>query len=127
MHARNLLANVPAADSAEVAADLKAIFSVHRVGSATAPVDAFTARYQKRFAKAIATLKNGLSRCADVAGVPVKPSSAVAIDQRIHAGVNGLERLFGEMERRTRVVGVLPHEASATNPCSAVMLRSNEE
>ncbi len=38
-----------------------------------------------------------------------------------------LERLFGEVKRRSRVVGVFPNETSALNLCSAVTLRASEE
>jgi transposase-like protein len=117
---RNVLAHVPAADVAEVASDLKAIFSVHRAESAAALAEAFAQRYQKRFARAVATLKGGL---ADALTFLAFPSS----HHRLLRSTNGLERLFGEVKRRTRVVGVFPNEASATNLCSAVMLRASEE
>lgn len=36
---------------------------------------------------------------------------------------NGLERLFREVKRRTRVVGVFPNERSAESLATVVMLR----
>ena len=40
---------------------------------------------------------------------------------------NMLERLFREVKRRTKVVGVFPSEESATNLSTAVMLRVSED
>jgi transposase-like protein len=117
---RNVLTHVPAADMAEVAADLSGIFSVHRRESADALVQAFTERYQKRFVKAVCVLQAGIS---DALAFLAFPSG----HQRLLRTTNGLERLFGEVKRRTRVVGVFPNETSATNLCSAVMLRATEE
>jgi transposase-like protein len=117
---RNVLAHVPAADMAEVAADLKSIFAVHRRESADALVEAFRARYQKCFAKAVAVLQAGV---ADALTFLAFPSG----HQRLLRTTNGLERLFGEVKRRTRVVGVFPGETSAANLCCAVLLRATEE
>jgi len=40
---------------------------------------------------------------------------------------NMLERLFKEVKRRTRVVGVFPSEVSASTLATAIALRSSEE
>jgi putative transposase len=40
---------------------------------------------------------------------------------------NSLERLFREVKRRTRVVGVFPNERSAENLATVVMLRVSED
>ncbi len=40
---------------------------------------------------------------------------------------NGLERLFREVKRCTRVVGVFPNERSAENLSTVVLLRVSEE
>jgi transposase-like protein len=117
---RNVLVHVPSPDMAEVAADLKGIFSVHRRESADALVKAFADRYQKRFAKAVSVLQAGVS---DALAFLDFPSG----HQRLLRTTNGLERLFGEVKRRTRVVGVFPSEKSAANLCCAVLLRATEE
>ena len=41
--------------------------------------------------------------------------------------INGLERLHREIRRRTRVVGIFPHEASALRLISAVLAEIHEE
>lgn len=40
---------------------------------------------------------------------------------------NMLERLFREVKRRTRVVGVFPNETSASTLATEIALRSSEE
>jgi transposase-like protein len=40
---------------------------------------------------------------------------------------NMLERLFEEVKRRTKVVGVFPNETSAATLATAIVLRSSEE
>jgi len=40
---------------------------------------------------------------------------------------NMLERLFKEVKRRTRVVGVFPNERSASTLATEIALRSSEE
>ena len=117
---RNVLAHVPSADVAEVAADLKGIFAVHRRESADVLVEAFCERYQKRFAKAVSVLQAGVSEALTFLAFP-------SGHQRLLRTTNGLERLFGEVKRRTRVVGVFPGETSAANLCCAVLLRATEE
>lgn len=117
---RNILCQVPATDRAEVANDLKGIFAVHRPESAKALAVAFVERYGKRFAKAVEVLKSGLSNALTFLSFP-------SGHHRLLRTTNGLERLFLEVKRRTRVVGVFPSETSAVNLCTAVVLRVTEE
>jgi putative transposase len=117
---RNVLCHIPAADMAEVASDLKGIFAVHRKESADALATAFMERHGKRFVKAVGVLKNGLANALTFLAFP-------SGHHRLLRTTNGLERLFGEVKRRTRVVGIFPNEASAANLCTAVVLRVTEE
>ena len=117
---RNVLCHIPAADMAEVASDLKGIFAVHRKESADALAEAFIGRYGKRFVKAVGVLKNGLANALMFLSFP-------SGHHRLLRTTNGLERLFGEVKRRTRVVGIFPNETSAANLCTAVVLRVTEE
>lgn len=117
---RNVLCHVPATDMGEVANDLKGIFAVHRKESANALAEAFVERYGKRFVKAVGVLKNGLANALTFLSFP-------SGHHRLLRTTNGLERLFGEVKRRTRVVGIFPNETSATNLCTAVVLRVTEE
>jgi transposase-like protein len=117
---RNVLCHIPAADMAEVAADLSGIFAVHRQETALGLAQAFIERYGKKFSTAVSVLQNGLT---DALAFLAFPSG----HQRLLRTTNGLERLFGEVKRRTRVIGVFPSEKSAANLCTAVVLRATEE
>ena len=105
---RNALCHVPASSMAEIAADLSGIFAVHRQESAAELAKEFVKRHGKSFSKAVEVLHNGL---ADATTFLAFPSS----HHRLLRTTNGLERLFGEVKRRTRVIGVFPSEKSAAN------------
>lgn len=117
---RNVLCHVPAQDMAEVAGDLSGIFAVHRQETARGLAEAFVERYGKRFGKAANVLQSGLDNALTFLAFP-------SSHHRLLRTTNGLERLFGEVKRRTRVVGVFPSEKSAANLCTAVVLRATEE
>ena len=93
---------------------------MHRKESADALATAFVERYGKRFVKAVGVLKNGLANALTFLAFP-------SGHHRLLRTTNGLERLFGEVKRRTRVVGIFPNETSAANLCTAVLLRVTEE
>jgi transposase-like protein len=46
---------------------------------------------------------------------------------RLIRSTNGLERLFEEVKRRTRVVRIFPNETTACNLSTAVALRATED
>jgi putative transposase len=117
---RNILAHVPAAEMAVVADDLKGIFAVKREETARQLAQQFAERYGKRFSKAVEVLQRGLGQALSYLRFP-------SSHQRLLRSTNGLERLFVEVKRRTRVVGVFPNERSASNLATAVMLRASEE
>lgn len=117
---RNILAHVPAREMDMVAGDLKAIFQVHRRETALQLADSFSKRYAKSLEKAVDTLAGGLDDALTFLDMPSSHH------RRIRT-TNVLERLFAEVKRRTRVVGVFPTEASALNLSTVVMLRVSED
>ena len=117
---RNILAHVPQGDKAAVASDLKAIFRVHRRETAELLAKEFAARYGTMYPKAVATLGEGLSAALSYTAFPSSHHKYIRT-------TNLLERLFREVKRRTRVVGVFPSEASAENLSTVVMLRVSED
>ena len=117
---RNVLAYVPAPEASEVAADFWAIFGVRREETARALAQAFQERYGRRYPRAVETLLRGLDDALTYLHFP-------GPHHRFIRTTNILERLFRELKRRTRVVGVFPNEASALDLATAVILRVSED
>jgi transposase-like protein len=104
-----ILAHVPATEMRTVADDLKAIFAVKREETARQLAQQFSERYGKRFSKAVDVLRRGLEQALNYLRFP-------SSHQRLLRSTNSLERLFVEVKRRTRVVGVFSNVARATWP-----------
>jgi putative transposase len=117
---RNVLSAVPSTEMEEVASDLKEVFKVSRESSARRLAEEFAARYEKRFIKAVEVFRRGIE---DALRYMRFPSSHHIFIR----STNGLERLFREVKRRTRVVGVFPGEKSAVSLSATVMLRATED
>lgn len=117
---RNILSKVPQAERAQVAADLKSIFAVNRIEDARAVAASFCERWGKSFRGAVACLQSGLEAALSYLDFP-------SSHHRLIRTTNGLERLFGEVKRRTRVVRIFPNETSACNLSTAVALRASED
>ncbi len=117
---RNVLAHVPASSMAEVAEDLKAIFKVRRQKTALALSEEFVELYRKRFPKAVSVFEAGIGDALTYLSFPGSHHARICT-------TNMLERLFKEVKRRTRVVGVFPNETSAATLATEIALRSSEE
>lgn len=117
---RNVLAHVPASSMAEVAEDLKAIFKVRRQKTARALAEEFVELYARRFPKAVTVFEAGIEDALTYLGYPGSHHARIRT-------TNILERLFKEVKRRTRVVGVFPNETSAATLATEIVLRSSEE
>ena len=117
---RNVLSHVPASSMSEVAEDLSAIFKVRREKTAEALVKEFVSLHEKSYPKVVAVFEAGV---ADALSYLSFPGSHHARTRT----TNMLERLFKEIKRRTRVVGVFPNETSASTLATEIALRSSEE
>ena len=117
---RNVLAKVNQQERAVVAADLKSIFAVNRAEDARVLGAAFVARWGKVFPGAVRVLEAGLDAALSFLDFP-------SSHHRLIRSTNGLERLFEEVKRRTRVVRIFPNETSACNLSTAVALRASED
>ncbi len=117
---RNVLAHVPASSMAEVAEDLKAIFKVRREKTALALSEEFVELHGKRFPKAVSVFEAGIGDALTYLSFPGSHHARLRT-------TNMLERLFKEVKRRTRVVGVFPNETSASTLATEIALRSSEE
>jgi putative transposase len=117
---RNVLSDVPASSRAEVAQDLKALFRVRREKTARALAEGFVELHGKRFPKALAVFEAGIGDALSYLGYPGSHHARLRT-------TNMLERLFEEVKRRTRVVGVFPNETSASVLATEIALRSSEQ
>jgi putative transposase len=117
---RNVLSHVPGSSMSEVAEDLSAIFKVSRPKTAEALAEEFVSLYEKSYPKAVSVFEAGI---VDTLTYLSYPGSHHA---RIRS-TNILERLFKEVKRRTRVVGIFPNETSASTLATEIALRSSEE
>jgi transposase-like protein len=117
---RNVLAHVPANAMSEVAEDLKAIFKVRREKTAKALAEEFVELYGKRYPKAVSVFEAGMEDALTYLRYPGSHHARIRT-------TNLLERLFKEVKRRTRVVGVFPSETSAGTLATEIILRSSEE
>src|SRR5438270_14024027 len=115
---REVLSQVPASATGEVAEDLKAILKVRR--EKTALAEEFVSLYAKRFAKAISVFEAGIGHALTYLRYPGSHHARIR-------STNLLERLFKEVKRRTKVVGVFPNETSASTLTTEIVLRSSEE
>ena len=117
---RNVLAQVPYHAKAEVASDLKAIFAVRRRETAQTLAEQFIARWKAEFSRAVEVFENGITEALTYLDFPSGHHLRIRT-------TNGLERLFCEIKRRTRVVGVFPNERSLVVLTTTVGIRVTEE
>jgi transposase-like protein len=117
---RNVLSSVPSSEMSEVAEDLKAIFKLRREKTARSLAEEFVALYGKRFPKAVAVFEAGIGDALTHLSFPGSHHARLRT-------TNMLARLFKEVKRRTRVVGVFPNETSASTLATEITLRSSEE
>jgi putative transposase len=117
---RNVLSHVPASEMSELAIDLKAIFKVRRQKTARALTEEFHELFGGRFPKAISVFEAGIGDALTYLSFPGRHHAKLRT-------TNMLERLFKEVKRRTRVVGVFPNETSASTLATEIALRSSEE
>lgn len=117
---RNVLAHVPASSMADVAEDLKAVFRVRREKTARALAEEFVELYKKSYPKAVSVFEAGIEDTLTYLSYPGSHHARIRT-------TNMLERLFREVKRRTRVVGVFPNETSAATLATEIALRSSEE
>ena len=117
---RNVLAHVPRSSMAEAAQDLKAIFKVRRRKTAEALVEEFVSLYEESYPKAVSVFEAGIEDALTYLRYPVSHHARIRT-------TNMLERLFEEVKRGTRAVGVFPNETSASTLATEIVLRSSEQ
>ena len=104
----------------EIAEGLKAIFKVRREKTALSLAEEVIELYGGRFPKAVSIFEAGMSDALSYLSYPGGHHARIRT-------TNMRERLFKEVKRRTRVVGVFPNETSAATLATEIALRSSEE
>jgi putative transposase len=117
---RNLLGRVPAGQRAMVAAMLRTIFAQDTSRAAHEQWRKVADGLRERFAK-VAELMDGAEH--DVLAHRTFPKEHWA---QI-ASTNPLERLNGEIKRRTNVVGIFPNPAAVVRLVGAILLEQTDE
>jgi transposase-like protein len=117
---RNLLARVPAGQRAMVAALLRTIFAQDTAEAAHEQWRKVADSLRERFTK-VAELMDGAEH-------DVLAHRAFAREHWPQlASSNPLERLNGEIKRRTNVVGIFPNSGAVTRLVGAILLEQNDE
>ena len=117
---RSALAHVPAKQRPAVVAMLKTIFAQETAADARAQWSSVADALRERAPKLAALMDDA---CEDVLAYTAFP--------REHwpqiASTNPIERLNGEIKRRTDVVGIFPNAAAVIRLVGALMLEQNDE
>lgn len=115
--ARNVLAQVPHRLRARVAREVTALFQAASLAAAKTGLARFTSRWGKDLPEAVRCLRDGFPAATAYFAFPP------AHWRRIRT-TNGVERLHGEIKRRTRAVGAFPDRASALRLITAVAVKA---
>jgi len=105
---------------AEVAADIRAIFTALNQHEAAALLVKTVQKYAKTVPRLSTWLETAIPEGLTVFAFP-------AAHRRLLRTTNGVERLNKEIRRRTRVVSIFPNEASCLRLVSAILMEISEE
>jgi putative transposase len=118
---QNAGAYVPRQDQrAEVAADIRAIFTALNQHEAESLLAKTVQKYTKTAPRLSTWLETAIPEGLTVFAFPTA-------HRRLLRTTNGVERLNKEIRRRTRVVGIFPNEASCLRLVSAILMEISEE
>jgi len=115
---RNVLVHVPKRSQAEVSEAMKAVFVQRDEKSAKAKAADLVRQFQARFAKAMEIFDAGIDDVLSYLHYPHRT--------RI-SSTNPLERLNLEIRRRTRVVGIFPHQAACLRLIGMLLVEKNDD
>ena len=113
---RNVFSQVPKQHQKRLARELVAVLHADSLDAAKRKLRAFRLQFGKQFPEAVACLERGFADATTYFAFPM------AHWMRLRS-TNGLERLHGEIKRRTRAIGAFPDRASALRLITAVALQ----
>jgi len=103
----------------ELAADIRTVFKPEERVECLRRAEETAAKWEKRYPKVAAMLREGLESCLTVCALPA------GIRRKLNS-TNMLERVMKELKARTRVVGIFPNRASCERLVGARLLELNE-
>jgi putative transposase len=113
---RNVFSQVPQRHQKRLARELVRVLHADSLDAAKRNLRRFQLQFAKQFPEAVACLERGFADATTYFAFPA------AHWMRIRS-TNGLERLHGEIKRRTRAIGAFPDRASALRLITAVALQ----
>lgn len=114
---RNVLTKAPQRLRARVAKQLRAVFEASDLAEARKRVQAFGQGLGRQVPEALACLEAGFNASTQYFAFPREHWTRIR-------STNGLERLHGEVKRRTRSIGAFPDRDSALRLVTAVALET---
>ncbi len=117
---RNVLSRVPKASAEMVAAAVRTVFAQPDAGHVRSQLDEVVAMLHAKFPDVAAML-------ADAAEDLLAFTAFPQAHWRKVWSTNPLERLNGEIKRRTNVVGIFPNDASVARLVTAVIVETHDE
>ena len=114
---RNVFSHVPQRHQKRIARELVAVLHAPSLVTAKRNLSGFRLRFAKQFPEAVACLERGFSDATSYFAFPEKHWMRIR-------STNGLERLHGEIKRRTRAIGAFPDRANALRLITAVALQT---
>jgi transposase-like protein len=117
---RNVLARVPKASAEMVAAAIRTIFAQPDTAHVRAQLDEVAHMLDSQFPDVALMLRDAAEDLLAFSGFPV------AHWRKIWS-TNPLERINGEVKRRTNVVGIFPNDAAIARLVTAVLVETHDE
>lgn len=114
---RNVFSHVPQRHQKRLARELVAVLHAKTLDAAKRGLRSFCSRFGKEFPEAVACLERGFADATAYYQFPEQHWMRIR-------STNGLERLHGEIKRRTRAIGAFPDRASALRLITAVALQT---
>lgn len=114
---RNVFSHVPQRHQKRIARELVAVLHAKTLDAAKRGLRSFSSRFGKEFPEAVACLERGFADATAYYAFPEQHWMRIR-------STNGLERLHGEIKRRTRAIGAFPDRASALRLITAVALQT---
>lgn len=114
---RNVLSHVPRRHQKRLGRELGAVLHADSLDAAKKALRRFRDRFGDQFPEAVKCLENGFNAATQYFAFPEEHWMRIR-------STNGLERLHGEIKRRTRAIGAFPDRDSALRLITAVAVQS---